>query len=101
MGFFFYLFGLLFVYFSFWFCACVCFLLFVICFVLFLKRERVWSWMGREVGKIWKELGKEENVNKIYCMKTISFNKQNIFLKKERETSNTKHSEFVSLLCLV
>lgn len=35
----FYLFGLLFVYFSFWFCACVCFLLFVICFGFFLKRE--------------------------------------------------------------
>lgn len=35
------------------------------------KRERIWDWVGRDVEKIWEELGEEKNIIKINCMKTI------------------------------
>lgn len=35
---------------SFWF-------FFLFCLILFLQRGKTWNWVGREVGRIWEELG--------------------------------------------
>lgn len=36
---------------------------------------RVWSWVARELGRIWEEMRKGKNTIRTYCMKTYVFNK--------------------------
>lgn len=35
------------------------------------KRTETQSWMGRKVGRFWKELGEGESMIKIYCMEKL------------------------------
>lgn len=37
------------------------------------RKEKVWIWIGEEVGKIWEELEKKKTIIRIYCAKKIHF----------------------------
>lgn len=56
------------------FCFIAALLVFIfVIFCLFLKdqreKEKIWRWVGSQVAGIWKELGKEKEHIKIYCIK--------------------------------
>lgn len=36
---------------------------------------RVWSWVARELGRIWEEMRKGKSTIRTYCAKTYVFNK--------------------------
>lgn len=39
--------------------------------VLFCLREKTFTWVGREVRRIWEELEEKKEYSQIYCMKNI------------------------------
>lgn len=53
-----------------WFSFVIFFVVYIFLGILW-ERERIWSWVGRDMGKTWEELGQEKNIIKINCMKNI------------------------------
>lgn len=40
-------------------------------FFFFWEKKRIWSWLGRKLGRIWKELQEEKDYDKKFYEKTI------------------------------
>lgn len=61
------------------------------------RKEKVWIWIGGEVGKIWEELEKEKTINRIYCAKKNPFSnkKKKVCLKKSEPDNDDGKGEQV------
>lgn len=46
---------------------------FLFCFLgfYFEKEKKTWSWMGKEVERLWEDLEEEKNIIKTYCMAIV------------------------------